>query len=294
LAVAAVIGGAGRMGSWLVDFLSKNGYQVIVTDKNRPAAKRLARVHDFRYISDQTTAIQMAQLVVLATPTHITQRILQSLERDTSKDKLFIEISSIKEPLRPVLRDMKRRGLSVLSIHPLFGPGAETVRGRTILVMPLARRMLWADSFLRKLRRNGAKLVRCDINEHDKLMSLVLTLPHFLAIAFVNALKSLDADVNRLSKIAGPTFRLQLLLAEEVHHEGLDNEVSVLMDSPYSVATLKKAAQACNRMITMIARGNRRRMHRTLRAGRNYLQRDKLFSNAYSRFSEAVSAATLD
>lgn len=128
MAVAAVIGGVGRMGSWLADFLSKNGYRVIVNDQNRPAAKRLARMRNLRYVSDQTTAIQMAQLVVLATPTHITRRILQRLAKGTSKDKLFIEISSIKQPLRSILSDAKRRGISVLSIHPLFGPGGKCQR----------------------------------------------------------------------------------------------------------------------------------------------------------------------
>lgn len=148
-----------------------------------------------------------------------------------------------------------------------------------------------AESFLRTLRRRGAKLVRCSINQHEKLMSLVLTLPHFLTIAFVDSLKSSGSDLNLLSRIAGPTLRLQLLIAEEVHHESVDNEISVLMDSQYSVATLKKAIQASNRIFAMIAGGDRRGMHRTLGAGRNYLERDKSFTSVYSRFSEAVSAA---
>lgn len=282
------------MGSWLANFLSENGYKVIVSDRNRSAARRLARVRDFSYVDDPTTAIRMAQLVIMATPTYVTHGILQRLERNVSKDKLFIEISSVKQPLRSVLRELERRRISVLSIHPLFGPGAESVRDRTILVMPLTQRTHLADSFLRILRRKGAKLVKCDFNEHDKLISAVLTLPHFLNATFVNALKSLSVDLNVLSEIAGPTFKLQLLIAEKVHQESLDNETSVLMDSPYSVTALKKFAQAGNGIVNIVARGKRSMMIRTLRAGCSYLQRDKLFPNAQSRFNEAVSAASPD
>ena len=282
------------MGSWLANFLSKNGYQVIVTDRNIPAARKLARAHDFRFVNDPATAIRMSQLVVMATPTHVTKKILQSLDGNISNNKLFIEISSVKAPLRSVLKKMNERGISVLSIHPLFGPGAKDVEGRTVLVMPIARRSRVADSFLRALRRNGAKLVKCSVDEHDKLISIILTLPHFLNVAFVNALKSLGVGSNLLSRVAGSTFRLQLLIAEEVHQESLDNEVSVLMDSPYSVTALKKSARAGTALTDMIARGNRDMVIRTLRTGHRYLRRDRSFASAYRRFNEAVLAASLD
>jgi prephenate dehydrogenase len=293
LVVAAVIGGAGRMGSWLATFLSKNGYQVIVTDRNTPAARRLARAHDFRYVNDHATAIRISQLVIMATPTHVTKKILENLPENISNTKAFVEISSVKAPLRSALKRTREQGISVLSIHPMFGPGAKGVEGRTVLVMPIARRSPIAGSFLRTLRRNGARLVTCSLDEHDRLISMILTLPHFLNVAFVNVLKSSGISSNLLSRIAGSTFKLQLLIAEEVHQESLDNELSVLIDNPYSATVLKKSTQASATLTGIIARGNRTMIMRTLHAGRGYLRRDRSFADAYRRFNEAVLVASL-
>lgn len=102
------------------------------------------------------------------------------------------------------------------------------------------------------LRRRGAKVVRCDLNEHDRLMSVVLTLPHFLNVVLANTLRSIGTDPNLLSKIAGPTFRLQLLIAEAVHHESLDSELSILMDDAYSDVALKKYAKQSTIMLNAI------------------------------------------
>jgi chorismate mutase/prephenate dehydrogenase len=294
MVVAAVIGAAGRMGSWFADFLSKSGYRLILTDRNKSAARRLARKHNFRFVEDQATVIESAQIVVLATPTHTTRRILERLDKETSRGKLFVEISSVKRPLSMTLRKAERRGISVLSIHPMFGPSAEGISGKTILSIPTARRTRPADAFLTMLRRRGAKVVRCDLNEHDRLMSVVLTLPHFLNVVLANTLRSIGTDPNLLSKIAGPTFRLQLLIAEAVHHESLDSELSILMDDAYSDVALKKYAKQSTIMLNTIVRAKRDIMMRQLREGCKFLQKSRSFASSYRRFSEAVAVSDLD
>ena len=85
MAVATVIGGAGRMGAWFADFLKKKGYRIIISDKNDRHGKNLARQKRFRFIKDSRLAVQPAQLVVLATPTEATKRILLKIEPHLSQ-----------------------------------------------------------------------------------------------------------------------------------------------------------------------------------------------------------------
>lgn len=275
----------------MAKFLKVNGYDVIINDCNRTAARRLARILHVRNVDDQTSAIRDAQLVVLATPTSVTRALLGSLHVDTCRDRLFIEISSVKQSLRSALRDVEKRGIFVFSIHPMFGPGTTDPNGRTILVIPQTRKMALADNFLTALRRRGARIVKCSFEEHDKLIAAVLTLPHFLTVAFVEALRSLDVNLDLLSKVAGPTFRLQLLLAEELHQESAENEASVLMDNNESVALLREYSRISKRMLNTIARGKRTAVRGKLLEGRRFLSSEKQFSTAYTRFNQAVAAS---
>jgi prephenate dehydrogenase len=57
------------MGAWFADFLSKNGYRVLISYKNDRHGRNLARQKRVRFIKDSRLVVQPAQLVVLATPT---------------------------------------------------------------------------------------------------------------------------------------------------------------------------------------------------------------------------------
>jgi prephenate dehydrogenase len=129
--VASIIGGAGRMGGWFANFLNENGYDVIIQDKNMTAARALAATKGYRFIKTQDQAISLGQLIVLATPTNATLGLLRSTSRTLNREKLIVEISSVKEPVRKIIQRLKRRRVPILSVHPMFGPGSRTLLGRS-------------------------------------------------------------------------------------------------------------------------------------------------------------------
>jgi prephenate dehydrogenase len=291
MAVATVIGGAGRMGAWFADFLRKNGYRIIISDKNDHHGRNFARQKRFRFIKDSRLAVQPAQLVVLATPTDATKRILLKIEPHLSRSCLLIEISSIKEPVRAILQGMKRRGITVLSIHPMFGPGVKNLAGKTIITTLLPRGKSAAE-FLSLFRKKGARIIRSDFEKHDKFVSFTLALPHFINLAFVNALKTSRLNPNELRAVAGTTFKLQLLIAEMVYGESFGNEISILMDSKRSLQTLKAFLRYSNGTLSMLCRGKRGDLLQNFRKGQRYLQKDLIFPGVRGRFNAAVEASS--
>jgi len=291
MAVATIIGGAGRMGTWFADFLRKNDYRIIISDNNDRHGRSLARQKRYRFIKDPRLAVQTAQLVVIATPTEATERILLKIEPHLSPSCLLVEISSIKETVRAILQCMKRRGIAVLSIHPMFGPGTKNLAGKTIIttLLPRGRR---AAEFLSLFQREGARIVRSDFEKHDQFASFTLALPHFMNVAFVNALKNSGLSPNELRAVAGTTFKLQLLIAEMVCRESFGNEISILLDSKRSLETLKAFVRCSNRTLWMLSREKRGDLLQDLREGQRYLQRDLIFTGADRRFNAAVEASS--
>ena len=278
------------MGRWFATFLKRNGYRVIISDKNRSAARKLTHKNGFRLAEDQLKAAQSAQLVILATPTQVTKKILEEIAPYLSRT-LLVEISSVKEPLRKKIQQLQKRGIAILSIHPLFGPGAETLQGRTVLAVSIPPRNASATKLLTLMKQRGARIIPCDFNEHENLASILLSLPHFINMALVSTLRSMAVDPNRLREAGGSTFKLQLLIAEAVHDEDLGNEISILADNKRSLHSLRLFAQQSNAILRMVERREREDMLRTLINGRRYVRRDEAFASAYSRFNAAVEVS---
>lgn len=279
------------MGAWFADFLKKNGYRIIISDSSERHGRDIARQKGCRFIKDPRLAVQPAQLVVLATPTEVTKSILSKIEPHLSSRCLLVEISSIKEPVRAILQSMKKRGITVLSIHPMFGPGIKNLTGKTIITTLLPRNRSAAE-FLSLFRKGGARIIRSDFDQHDKFASFTLTLPHFMNVAFVNALKSSGLSPNELRAVAGTTFKLQLLIAEMVYRESFGNEISILMDSKRLLEALKAFVRYSNRMLWMLGNEKRGDLLQDLRKAQSYLQRDLIFPGVDGRFNAAVEASS--
>lgn len=293
MAVATIIGGAGRMGAWFAGFLKKNGYRIIICDNNSRTARHLARNKGFLFLENPRLAVQPAQLVILATPTNVSKSLLREIERSLPRRSLLVEISSIKKPIVGTLRGMKKRGISILSIHPMFGPGVKSLRGKTVITTLLPRRNNTAIKLLALLRKKGVRIIRSDFAKHDRFASITLALPHFMNIVMVNTLKSCGFAPEQLRKISGTTFKLQLLIAETLYQENFSNEASILMDNTHSLKVLKAFVRQSNRTLSVISGGTRRDLLYNLESGRNFIRKDKMFPRVYGRFNAAIEASTL-
>ena len=279
------------MGAWFATFLKENGYEVNVYDRNEQAAKSLSRKEKLRFVGDLNRAAAEAQLIIFATPTRVTKRLLEQIQVNPRSNASIVEISSIKTSIKSTIVKLQKKGIPILSIHPMFGAGAKTIAGRVVLtsVTPTDNRV--ARQFLSLLKRRGAKLIQCSLKDHDKLASIILALPHFINIVFVNSLMALSVNPDRIRTLAGTTFKLQLLIAEAIYQEGMENELSILVDNAHSLSTLKKLAQETASLLDAIENHKTRRLVRTLANGHKFISKDRGFSTSYSRFNEAVEVS---
>ena len=207
---ALVIGGAGLLGGWLVGFLDSQGYVVSVAD---PAVD-----DDLpRSYRDWRDGPLDAELIVVSTPPRASAAILEELA-ERKVPGLVFDVGSIKSPLIPALRKAAASGLQVCSVHPMFGPDTQLLSGRHVLLMDVGCRdavdragALFVDTM--------AEVVEIELDEHDRLMALVLGLSHALNIAFFTALVRSGIEADQLAGISSTTFKRQLEIARDVAAE---------------------------------------------------------------------------
>jgi len=279
------------MGSWFAAFLKKNGYEVNVYDKNERAARQLSARQRLRLAKTLDRAKE-AQLIVLATPTRVTKQLLPVISANVRQNASIVEISSVKTPIKNTIIRLHKNGVPIVSIHPMFGPGAKTIVGRVVLTSVTPPNNRVAQEFLSLLRRKGAKLVPCPLKDHDRLASIILTLPHFINMIFVNALMASSVNPNRMRALAGTTFKLQLLIAEAIYQEDKENELSILLDNEYSLGTLKKLTREAASLIDAVKKRRTRHIILTLAKGRKFVRKEKDFSTSYRRFNDAVEVSS--
>ncbi|UCG88977.1 MAG: bifunctional chorismate mutase/prephenate dehydrogenase [Gemmatimonadota bacterium] len=259
-----VIGGAGRMGGWMVQFLASQGYEVEVADPHQPAG-------GYKHFLDWRDTSLDHDIVVVAAPLRASGEILTQLgERPPSG--LVFDIGSLKTPLRSPLLRLAAAGTMVTSVHPMFGPDTELLSGRHVIFVDLG--VPEATQKARTLFQSTMAIqVEMDLDLHDKVIAFVLGLSHALNIAFFTALAESGEAVPDLIELSSTTFDAQLEVARKVAEENpaLYFEIQSLND--YGHAALDTLASAVDRIRRAVREGDESSFAELMKTGRTYLQR---------------------
>ena len=108
---ALVIGGAGKMGGWFVDFFISQGFDTTIAD--RSIEDRPGRFRNW------TDAGVDYDVIVVAAPLAVSGRILAQLAVLKPRGLVF-DIGSLKSPLIDGLAELRDAGCKVTSLHPMF------------------------------------------------------------------------------------------------------------------------------------------------------------------------------
>jgi len=260
---ALVIGGRGKMGRWMSDFLASQGFTITVAD---PAGE----VPGYEWVQDWRTTDLTYDLVVVAAPLKIANSVLGEVAARKPTGLVF-DIGSVKTPLREGLGALKAAGVRVTSVHPMFGPDTELLSGRHVIFIDLgdAGALEEAKSLFGSTM---ADLVVMGLDEHDRLIAFVLGLSHALNIAFFTALAESGEDAPRLARMSSTTFDAQLDVATRVAGDNplMYYEIQSLND--YGEESLSALRTAVERVYRSVHDHDPQSFVDMMRRGHEYLQ----------------------
>lgn len=242
-----VVGGHGRMGYWLTRFFESQGHRISITDPTEGPFTE--------FNLSLAEAATRADVIVLATNLSSTRQVLQELLSSVSpaNDPLIFDIASLKAELVQPLREAAAAGRRVTSLHPMFAPGAVLLSGRAVLVCDAGNREATEEA--RSLFADTALgLYEVALEEHDKLMTVVLGMSHLINLIFGRAVSRSTFSFDLLGKVASTTFSKQIKTSAEVAEENpyLYHEIQyyntyteqMLEDLNQSLAEFCEAARA--------------------------------------------------
>ena len=260
---ALVIGGRGKMGRWMADFLASQGFRIVVAD---PAGE----VPGYEWRADWTDGALDEDFVVVATPLGISAGVLAGLAARRPRGVVF-DVGSLKTPLRGGLEALRAAGTRVTSVHPMFGPDTELLSGRHVIFIDLGSADALAEA--RALFDSTmAELVVMGLDEHDRLIAFVLGLSHALNIAFFTALAESGEAAPRLARMSSTTFDAQLDVAARVAGENPDLYYEIQSLNAYGEESLRALRGAVERLYRAVHEHDPAAFTDMMRHGREYLR----------------------
>lgn len=287
----AVIGGAGKMGRWLVKHFLTQGHSVVISDLKRDEAEAFAERVGAEVAAGNLEAAEGADVVLVSVPIEITPKVLMDVAPNLKENAELVEIASLKTHIIPVLRKIaESRCVKTVSIHPLFGPGAKKLSEERIALIPVSNLEMEVKEAGRLFP--GAEIIPVDAEIHDRIMALTLSVPHFINIAFTSLLG--EENLELLKRLGGTTFILQLALSEGVMTEDPHLYASIQMSSDYTIHYLDRLLSKMKSLRDVIARKDEEAFSRLYNEARTRISRDETFRDAYERMYRLLEALKSD
>jgi prephenate dehydrogenase len=251
LKVAVV--GSGAMGRWFASFARQNLGEVVVADAEVRRAKVAAEELGVRAAKSAEEAVAKADVAIVAVPIPKTPEVVRSLSQHMGEGSLLMDIASVKSDVVDVMKELKAE-LELVSIHPLFGPGARDVSGKDFLAVPVRPGEMYAW-FKGRLLELGARVTEVEAEEHDRLMAISQSLTHFVLLSYLSALSSMK-ESKRASGLRTPMFDalLDVALALLAGNPEMYGEIQVF--NRYSQLARSVLMEACNSLNIAFAAGD--------------------------------------
>ncbi|MFP4632155.1 MAG: prephenate dehydrogenase/arogenate dehydrogenase family protein [Halobacteriales archaeon] len=226
-----VVGGAGEMGGWFVDFYRDRGWSVDVSDPDADDSVSLERAGDY-------------DVVVVAVPIDVTPEVIDDVAARMD-DGLLMDVTSVKrEPVEAM--QAADDDVELLGTHPMYGPSVRSMRGQTVIVVPVRTGEL-ADEVVDLFRDAGANVQVTSADEHDRMMAVVQGLTHYAYVSIGRALEHLEFDVGDSRRFMSPVYSIMLdfvgrildqnphLYADIQMHQPVEDVHRALVDSAEEV-----------------------------------------------------------
>lgn len=259
---ALVIGGAGKMGAWFSEFLASQGFRVAIADPS-------GTLPGFEHVEDWSRSSLDYDLIVVATPLAVGNRVLQQLALAKPRGVIF-DIGSLKTPLRQGLQALQDAGCKVTSLHPMFGPDTDLLSGRHIIFVDLGNvdALQTAQGLFSATMAERAVM---SLDEHDRLIAYVLGLSHALNIAFFTALAESGEAAPRLAQLSSTTYDAQVDIATRVSVESPELYFEIQSLNDYGRESLDALRAAVEKLWKAVSQRDQATFVRMMQQGREYL-----------------------
>jgi prephenate dehydrogenase len=278
----AIVGAAGKMGTWFASYFARRGMAVSAYDTNQ---KKLLKVSNKVKVEESLSeCVQDADLVFVCVPVQQTPQAIKESTRNMKDGAIIAEISSVKNKTFAALKKIPSN-IRPLCIHPMFGPGASKEIEAQILLVPVRNEKLEVN-IAKKIFQNANLIVLQNAKQHDKSIAIVLGLTYFTNIVFARLM--LSGNISMLKRVSGTTFHLQSLIAESILTEEPDLVIALIAQNVYAKKYIGRYLEEAAALARLAITNDASELRAELQKLRFNMQKGQDLQQSYNRMYEMI------
>jgi prephenate dehydrogenase len=277
----AVIGAAGKMGSWFTSYFSWRGLNVLAYDINQKMLKSSPKI---KVQTSLLECVQNADLVLVSVPVQKTPQAIKDCAKNMKDGAIIAEIASVKSKTFAALKKTPIN-LRPLCIHPMFGPGASKKVDIRVVLVPVRNKKIELQ-IANEIFENANVTVLPNAKEHDKSIAIVLGVTYFANIVFAKVM--LSGNISVLKHVSGTTFTLQSLLAESIFTEEPELVIALIRENIYAKRYISHYLKEAAALEQLVIAKDSKRLNAELHGVKLRMQKRQDLQHSYDRMYEMI------
>jgi len=277
----AVIGAAGKMGSWFTSYFSQRGLNVLAYDINQKMLKSSPKI---KVQTSLVKCVQNADLVLVSVPVQKTPQAIKDCAKNMKDGAIIAEISSVKSKTFAALKKTPIN-LRPLCIHPMFGPGASKKVDIRVVLVPVRNEKIELQ-IANEIFENANVTVLPNAKQHDKSIAIVLGVTYFANIVFAKIM--LSGNISVLKQVSGTTFTLQSLLAESIFTEEPELVIALIRENIYAKRYIRYYLKEAAALEQLVIAKDSKRLKAELHGVKLRMQKRQDLQHSYDRMYEMI------
>ncbi len=225
-----IIGGAGELGRLFAKELKKFFNDIIITDIDERRGVNVSKELGVKFVRDNKEACKISDIIFLSVPMRSAYDVLNEIRDYLKEDSLLIDLFSVKGFIHKFLKELK---CEVISIHPMFSPRVKSFEGQLFIIIPIKTNK-WLKFVLNLIERFKARYIITDVEKHDRIMSIVQCLTHFIYLSLAKTLKEVGLDIKDLENYSSPIFKLTLDIMSRIIGQNPSLYIDIQLLNRYS------------------------------------------------------------
>ncbi len=281
----AIIGATGKMGAWFCQEFTKQGHQVTGIGRNAKKLHVVETKYHIQVTTDYGAGLEGAKWILVALPIDAITTVVQAIAPFVPKKSIIFDILSIKGTVLSTLGKLcQAAGIQYVSTHPMFGPGADGLTNQNVIITPIPGHEKAAIQVKDLYEKMGAHVTEAGGELHDKMMALVLNLPHFLNILYGKFLANSGFDLSFIKQFGGTTFALQEFLSLNVNAEDPAVYGPLQFENPAFRQILKEIKDFFAQYLKVVEKKDLAAFGEWMNKNDQFLKADPLYSKGYTLF----------
>ena len=240
-----IFGAAAGIGKWLVKNVFTGGVNVFAYDIDKkidvvlldygnvvPCFLDIGNSVEGDFLKKYAGEFNDGDIFVLAIPKSELSDTIKCLKLHFPTGALCAVATSTQYEALSLLKEVLGEKC-VLGFHPLFGPTVKNTYGQLVALCDYRKDCYLHDSLRGLLVKSGLQISVLSAKEHDKYMSYVQVLTHFILLSFMDLISKEEFSLDDLIKVKTPPFQLLSAFASRM-----------LLGSPLTYASIQDTDQA--------------------------------------------------